>query len=260
MDLKDNKKMQKTKDIILNELLLLSHHLGDEAYDYVIVGEGNTSARIDTDTFWVKASGQNLRTIGENGFVKVRLPPVLLLLEGDASDEVIAQSLLEACVECEPAVRPSIETILHAVLYKLTDALFIGHTHAVGVNIMLCSQHARDITAHIMPDVVVVCGANSVFVPYTDPGLPLARQVYTLIQEFTEQYAQFPRVIYLQNHGLFALGGSARQVENITAMAVKHARVLAGTYALGGPNFLDQRNIERIRTRPDEEARRKQFE
>ncbi len=252
--------MQEIKDTILDELLLLSHHLGEEANDYVIIGEGNTSARIDPDSFWVKASGQNLKTISQNGFVKVRLSPVLSLLEGETSDEAVAQGLTKACIECEPGMRPSIETILHAVLYKLTQAAFIGHTHAVEVNIVLCSQQAADITAHLMPDVVVVCGAHSVFVPYTDPGLPLARRVYTLVQEFMEKFSQFPRVIYLQNHGLFALGGSARQVENITAMAVKHARVLAGTYALGGPHFLDPHDIERIHTRPDEKVRRKQFE
>jgi hypothetical protein len=40
---------------------------------------------------------------------------------------------------------------------------------------------------------------------------------------------------------------------------VKHARVLTGTYALGGPNFLSEHDISRIHTRPDEEVRRAQF-
>lgn len=256
----DTSIMQKTKDLILNELLSLSHHLGNEAYEYVIVGEGNTSARISDETFLVKASGQNLRTINEDGFVEVRLQGVLSLLESAASDEDIRRGLMEACVEGGLAKRPSVETILHAVLYNLTGAQFIGHTHAVAVNVILCSQRAQDITLHVMPDVIVVCGKNSVFVPYTDPGLPLARQVHILVREFVEQHSQFPRVIYLQNHGLFALGQSARQVENITAMAVKHARVLAGTYALGGPHVLPDEDVARIDTRPDEDVRRKQFE
>ncbi len=251
--------MQNINDLILDELLDLSHHLGAETNDYVIVGEGNTSARIDQETFWVKASGQNLKTIQPDGFVKVRMSRVLSLLKGSASDEDIAQGLNDACVECKSA-RPSIETILHAVLYQLTGARFIGHTHAVAVNIILCSQYAREITSHLMPDVIVVCGAHSVFVPYADPGLPLAIQVQRHVGEFIEQYSQSPRVIYLQNHGLFALGQSAHQVENITAMAVKHAQVLAGAFALGGPHWLDAQDITRIHTRPDEEARRKQFE
>jgi rhamnose utilization protein RhaD (predicted bifunctional aldolase and dehydrogenase) len=251
--------MHKTKDLILNELLSLSHNLGDEANDYVIVGEGNTSARIDSETFWVKASGQNLRTITLDGFVEVRLGRVLSLVEGESSDEDVTRGLMEACVKSELHKRPSVETILHAVLYHLTDAKFIGHTHAVAINVILCSQRAHEISEHIMPDVIVVCGKESVFVPYTDPGLPLARQVHILVRKFVEGHSQFPRMIYLQNHGLFALGQSARQVENITAMAVKHARVLAGTYSLGGPHWLAEHEATRIDTRPDEEIRRDQF-
>jgi hypothetical protein len=41
-------------------------------------------------------------------------------------------------------------------------------------------------------------------------------------------------------------------VENITAMAVKSARVLIGTYALGGPQFFSPEQIDRIQNRPDE--------
>jgi ribulose-5-phosphate 4-epimerase/fuculose-1-phosphate aldolase len=63
----------------------------------------------------------------------------------------------------------------------------------------------------------------------------------------------------LQNHGVFALGQTAKEVENITAMAVKNARVLAQTFALGGPRFLEERDVARIHTRPDEVARREIF-
>jgi len=66
-----------------------------------------------------------------------------------------------------------------------------------------------------------------------------------------------PKVILMQNHGLIALGRTAQQVENITAMAVKAARVLLGAYALGGPRFLTARDVARIHTRPDELYRRR---
>ena len=62
-------------------------------------------------------------------------------------------------------------------------------------------------------------------------------------------------MILLQNHGLIALGRTATEVENITAMYVKTARVLLGTYALGGPRFLTARDVKRIHTRPDEAYR-----
>jgi ribulose-5-phosphate 4-epimerase/fuculose-1-phosphate aldolase len=85
----------------------------------------------------------------------------------------------------------------------------------------------------------------------------LAREVRRRINEFIDRYFELPRVILMQNHGLIALGRNAGQVENITAMAVKTARVLLGTYALGGPHFMTPQAVERIHTRPDEAYRRK---
>lgn len=246
-------------DSILQELIALSHHLGDEARDYVIVGEGNTSARIDAETFWIKASGASLRTIDASGFVRVNRARVLELLREGVTDADTTRILLEARVEPTTAGRPSVETVLHAVLYELTDARFIGHTHPVAANIVLCSAFAHEITRHLMPDVVVVCGPHMLYVPYTDPGVPLTRKVYERVCQFRERHGEAPRVLWLQNHGLFALGQTARQVENITHMAVKHARVLAGARALGEPHWLSEADIARLHTRPDEEVRRAQF-
>ena len=64
-------------------------------------------------------------------------------------------------------------------------------------------------------------------------------------------------MIVMQNHGMVALGRTAEEVENITAMMVKTARVLLGAYAVGGPRFLTSDNVDRIHTRPDEAYRRK---
>jgi hypothetical protein len=40
-------------------------------------------------------------------------------------------------------------------------------------------------------------------------------------------------------------------------MAVKAARILAGTYAMGGPRFMSTQAVARIHTRPDEHYRQK---
>ncbi len=57
------------QDAILTQLVSMSRNLGDPINDYVILGEGNTSAQVDGDSFWVKASGTELRTIESEGFV-----------------------------------------------------------------------------------------------------------------------------------------------------------------------------------------------
>ena len=71
----------------LTQLVAMSHNLGDPALDYVILGEGNTSARADADTFWVKASGTELRTIDKTGFVRVSCERVLTMLDDPAMDD-----------------------------------------------------------------------------------------------------------------------------------------------------------------------------
>ncbi|MBI2939910.1 MAG: hypothetical protein HYY04_05675 [Chloroflexi bacterium] len=48
---------------VLERLLGMSPDLGKPENDYVILAEGNTSARIDSATFWVKASGARLHQI-----------------------------------------------------------------------------------------------------------------------------------------------------------------------------------------------------
>jgi len=243
----------------LASLLELSHHLGNPQNEYILLGEGNTSTRIDADTFWVKASGSELRTIDENGFVKVRFDRCLGVLEGrDLSDEEVKQALEAARDDPLSSRRPSVETFLHALALQLPGVNFVGHTHPIAVNAILCSKYAEQaVSGRLFPDEIVVCGPTPVFVPYVDPGLPLARAVNRAIQDHINDYAQTPKVILMQNHGFIALGKSAQEVENITAMLVKTARILLGTYSLGGPNFLTPENVERIHKRPDELFRRK---
>jgi len=74
-----------------------------------------------------------------------------------------------------------------------------------------------------------------------------------------QEWGEAPKVMLMQNHGMIALGRTAAEVEAVTAMYVKTARVLLGTYALGGPRFLSERDVQRIHTRPDEVARRRKL-
>ena len=63
-------------------------------------------------------------------------------------------------------------------------------------------------------------------------------------------------MIYLRNHGLFALGRDPGDALAITTMAVKCARVLQCALAVGHPTYLDDVLAARIDTRLDEQLRR----
>ena len=251
---------------LLAQLVVMSNHLGDPALDYVILGEGNTSAIADGDTYWVKSSGTMLRTIDRGGFVRVSFEPILAMLHAsELTDEQVKRRLSEARVDPasgsgatpDDGVQPSIETVLHAICLSLEGINFVGHTHPAAVNAILCSQRAEEaLQGRLFAEEVTFCGPTPVFVPYSDPGLPLACRLQDVLVRYLDDFQERPRVILLQNHGLIALGGTSTEVENITAMYVKAARILLGTHALGGPRFLSPRDVERIHTRPDELYRR----
>jgi rhamnose utilization protein RhaD (predicted bifunctional aldolase and dehydrogenase) len=246
---------------ILEQLISMSRRLGDPVFDYVILGEGNTSAQIDSDTFWVKASGAELRIIEAHGFVEVRFDGVLSMLETDGLGDAEVKAGLEAArVDPQATARPSVETVLHALVLTLDGVNFVGHTHPTAVNALLCSQQVEEaIAGRLFPDEIVYCGPAPVYIPYTDPGVPLARKVRDEINRYLDVYRETPKVILMQNHGLIALGRTATEVENITAMYVKTARVILGAYALGGPHFMTPEAVTRIHTRPDEQYRRQEW-
>jgi rhamnose utilization protein RhaD (predicted bifunctional aldolase and dehydrogenase) len=253
--------MKTMNTAILDELVALSRHLALPENDYVILAEGNTSARADEHRFWVKASGRVMADIGPDGFVQVRFDPILALLDGPPLDDAgIRAALTAAKVAADARAHPSVETVLHALCLQLPGVRFVGHTHPTAINAITCSAvFAQALSGRLFPDEIVVCGVAPLLVPYVDPGLPLARAVRDGLRTYLDTYGEPPKTIYMQNHGFIALGATAAQVANITAMATKAARILIGAYSLGGPNFLTPEHVARIHTRPDELYRRQQL-
>ncbi len=239
---------------LLNELVEMSRELGDPANDFAILGEGNTSARIDEDAFYVKASGTTLEDIDEEGFIKVSISKVLAILEdASAGDAEVTQVFKDALVDAGETRRPSVEAMLHAILLSVPEFKFVGHTHPVHVSMVLCSNRGEELaTQGLFPDQIVSLGHKCVFVPYVDPGLVLAREIRARFEAFVEAEGVLPRAILMQNHGLITMGESPRAVTSCTAMAEKSAQILVGAYALGGPHFMAPEQVDRIFTRPDE--------
>ncbi len=240
---------------MLEQLVTLTRTMGQPHMDYVIIGEGNTSCRADEDSFYVKASGQTMHEISAEGFVAMRLAETLAAIErGDA------QGVQNAKVHPQAPQRPSVEAAFHALLLAECGAQFVGHSHATAVNQILCSSRAHDFAEQRMfPDEVVLCGPRSAFVPYVDPGFPLALAIRSAAREYMQAEGEAPKLILLQNHGLIALGKTPLEVLNITAMAVKAARIFVGACQAGEPVFMSASDIAHIYKRPDEIYRRAQF-
>jgi rhamnose utilization protein RhaD (predicted bifunctional aldolase and dehydrogenase) len=228
------------QDSLLEQLIEMTHALGEPARDYVIQGEGNTSVRIDEDTFWIKASGADPSQADAQSFLRVRLGDVLRIIDGPTMTERAVRARLDAAkADPDAPGSPSIETATHALCLSLGEATFVGHTHPTPVNAILCARDAEAAFAgSAYGHEALVCG-KPLFVPYAPVGQPLARVVRDGLHGYKDQHGQPPRVILLQNHGLVALGRTTDEVLYITALMVKTARILLGTRAWGGPHFIE---------------------
>lgn len=246
------------KQTILHQLLAMSREIGRLESNHVILGEGNTSALIDEDTFYVKGSGEQLHTIEENGFVEVDMARALTLLASeDLQGTVLRDALLATKVDPKAPGRPSVEVLMHAVGLKYGNARFVGHTHTTAINQLLCSEQAETYAhTRLFPDHVVICGSDSAFVPYVDPGPPLGHAVYQSIEDFKAHYNVPPRTVMLKNHGILVLGQTARDVQQILDMSTKAAHIYLGACAAGGPVAMSAEEVDRIYNREDERYRR----
>ena len=242
----------------IQSLLTLSHELGGDRLRMAILGEGNTSVRLDDDTFAVKASGSNLATLTAADVTSCAFDRLLPLLDKTtATDVEVDQALLAARLD-PAAKKPSIEALFHAYLLTLPGVRCIGHVHAIAVNQILCSPRAREFAERrACPDEIVMCGVESVFVPYAEPGLGLSQAIRREVVAFVKRTGRDPKIILLQNHGIIAVGASPKAVLGSLLMAEKAAEIFVGAASLGGPAFLTAEQCERIAGRPDEHYRQK---
>lgn len=232
------------------ELVALTRRIGDPAADLVVLAEGNTSVRLPGDRFAVKASGSRMDLAEAGDFVVGELPELVDVLERGGTDQETLSRVLSA-----GGSRASIETLVHVVALA-AGATWVAHTHPTAVVGLLAVREAEELwSAPLFPDEAVVLG-EPLWVPYAAPGIALGTAVHTAVRDRLDRDGTAPRLVLLGNHGIVALGATAAEVETITTMAVKAARVR--TVALGAGTLapLDTAHARELADRPDEAARR----
>lgn len=239
-------------------LVRLSRELGRGDHQLAILVEGNTSTRLANGRILVKASGSMLGVLRRTDLVECRSQTLLALLDVMHPDDPTLDRALRASCVHQNGKKPSVEVLFHAWLLTLPGVEFVGHAHPVAAGQVLCSPRAREFAARrLFPDEVVCCGPESVFVPYTDPGHPLAREIRKRTEAFIKRHGVPPRVILLENHGVITMGKTPDAVMAAMLMADKAAHVWVGAARLGGPTFMASRDIRRIVARSDEKYRRR---
>lgn len=241
---------------LIEDLVWLSRNLGDPSHDLAILAEGNASAR-EGDSFWVKASGFNMATLDAGGLVEVDYQAALQSLERSSMTDDEVRSELKLIVVGSTPLMPSVETFMHAWLLSLPGVQFVAHTHPTPLLSLVSANRASALAKQrLFPDEIVCCGPETVFVPYTDPGLPLAQAIKVAVEDYIARREETPKAIWLENHGLITLGSTAREALSGTLMSIKAARVWLNGLASGLElKPLTAEQISRIHTRPDEHYR-----
>lgn len=236
----------------LTQLVTVSRRIAEESRGLVILSEGNTSVSADADTFWVKASGMRLRDAEAGSFVRVNYEPLFAVL--NANGEGAETALMESVADGS-ALRPSVEAYMHAWLLRQPGVNAVIHTHPVALLPLVCHPDWKFIgDGRFFPDEVVLCGVETGFVPYVNPGWELA----VAIARECERLGDVPRTIWLQNHGLITTGENLAQAEAATHMAVKAAEIRrAFLTSTVRPVPMDPAEVHRIAGREDEHYRQK---
>ncbi len=182
-----------------------SGHLRDAVVAYctragadplLVQGAGGNVSWKEGDTLWIKASGTWLADASQRDiFVPVNLPHLQQELAAGRHES-------KPQVKGEHALRPSIETVLHALMpHKV-----VVHLHAIEV---LAHLVREDFTESLRRS-----GLQDAFdcavVDYHKPGVALARAVQAAL-------AQTPsaRVVFMRNHGVVVGGDDVDDVERV---------------------------------------------
>jgi rhamnose utilization protein RhaD (predicted bifunctional aldolase and dehydrogenase) len=167
----------------------------------LVQGPGGNVSWKDNDVLWIKASGKWLaKACDEEIFVPVSL-------------SYLQEAISNKNFSCSPSIlgettlRPSIETMLHALMPQKV----IAHLHAVEALAHLVRKNAETRLAELINDSI-----KWVFVDYYKPGAELAACVsakLTLIPD--------AEVIFLKNHGIVIGAPDIRNLERILKKITK---------------------------------------
>ena len=198
-------------------------------------GGGNTSVKStevnfkgeEIEVMWVKGSGSDLATMGEQNFTGLNLKDIAPLIEReDMSDEDMVAYLGHTMIDSAHP-RASIETLLHAFLpYKHVD-----HTHPDAIISICCAPNGREIADEIYGD-------RYVWVPYIRPGFLLSKMIAEGVKANPNA-----ELVLMEKHGLVVWGDTAKESYDKTIEIINEAKAyidqsLSKVEPFGGAKFI----------------------
>lgn len=215
---------------LLAEVAALSRHFGSDPA-YTRGGGGNSSGKAD-GVLYIKPSGVSLATLTPRSLMPLAMEPLLAVVDVTTaaalpgSEEVLRMGM---AARLDPADhrRPSVELVFHALLPER----IVIHTHPTTVNALTCAVRGQELAAELFGD-------DALWIPYTNPGLPLAWRIADERRAHEQRTGRRPPpVILLQNHGLIVAGASTQEIIERSASVVASIReLITGSLPLPTPD------------------------
>ena len=219
---------------VLDELIEIARRFGRDP-EFARGGGGNASAKVE-GVLYIKPSGIALATLNAENLVPLDMEPLLALLRagdaasgdaasGDPAAEVagaggdpVMRTAMAARLADAGGRRPSVELLFHAFLPER----YVLHTHPIDLNAVACNSDGAAIAGRLFGD-------RALWVPYTDPGLPLAQAIVDARRAYVERTGgPAPAITLMQNHGIIVGGESASVIDEASAWLVVTVRAAMG--------------------------------
>ncbi|MFW6249353.1 MAG: SDR family NAD(P)-dependent oxidoreductase, partial [Bacteroidota bacterium] len=201
----------------LTELIELARFYGLNK-EQTIAGGGNVSVK-NEQYIDITASGVELSTLSENGFVKLNRDKLDEILNRNYDNNLlkrekqVKKGLWESVVSEDNILSPSVDTAIHhTIAYK-----YVVHLHPTIVNGMACSKKAEKHTYQLF-------GEKAMFVSYA-VGYDLYILLKNKLAEYRKSAGSDPEIIVLENHGVLINSDSLaaiRQLSDLMLSKVKH--------------------------------------
>lgn len=190
----------------------------------LVQGAGGNVSWKERETLWIKGSGTWLAHANhEDIFVPVNLrhlQDALVKKNFDVKPKLIGEHIL----------RPSIETILHALMPHQV----VVHVHAINALRHLITKDYNDSIQQICQKFSI----NAAFAGYYKPGSELAQAIYKSLQS-----APKANVIFLQNHGIVI---GADSIEGIHSLLKKINTAFAPNQVFSSSSVLPNKPYSRV--------------
>jgi len=207
----------------VEQLVGISREVGRDP-EWVLAGGGNTSVKQEGFLF-IKASGTGLADITPEGLVRMemgKLDQIWRTSYPTDTKEREARALADlmaARAAGEESKRPSVETLMHALL----PFQFVVHTHPALINGITCSKEGESAAARLFGDRVL-------WIPTVNPGYILAQTMKTSVDRYADRHGKAPQIILLQNHGLVVAADTVEEIRGLHDEVAAKVRHHVGRY------------------------------